>query len=296
MSAIEALDHVVLAVPDLDAAAERFRALGLVLSQRGTHQGRGTANHAIFFHAAEGEFYVELLTATDREAAAATGAQSLLDKLDAGGGLLRLMLRTSDLAAVRASLDAAGTAHTTDVVQREDGSLICEVLRPVGDAAGCEVAIVQYPETIEERTARHRGHGLFDHTLALQRADHVAILVKDLEATSKFWNEVLGLATVGEIPTPMMTIRQILAGDVMVELLAAASPDSPMASRPGGLASMVAFEVPDMDAAIKVVRERGFTAPDSETGVIPGTIRSSIPATEVAGLGVQLIAYVHPPA
>ena len=89
-----------------------------------------------------------------------------------------------------------------------------------------------------------------------------------------------------------MVIKQIRAGDCMVELLAPTSADSPMAGRPGGLASMVAFEVPDMDAAIGVARDRGFTAPDSESGVIPGTIRSSIPGPEMAGLGVQLIAYV----
>lgn len=292
MPAIEALDHVVLAVSDLEAAAERFRALGLVHSPRSVHQGRGTENHAIFFLAADEEFYIELLAVSDRDEAAAAGSASLLEKLDAGGGLLRLMLRTSDLGAMRASLDAAGVAHTTDIIQRKDGSLVCEVLRPAGQDAGCEIGIVQYPETVHERAGRHRANGLLDHKLALRRADHVAILVKDLEATTKFWNDVLGLATVGEIPTPMMTIRQIKAGDVMVELLAASSPDSPMASRPGGLASMVAFEVPDMNGAIGVVRERGFTAPDGEEGVIPGTIRSSIPATEVAGLGVQLIAYV----
>lgn len=292
MASIDALDHVVLAVPDLAAAGARFQALGLTLTPQGTHQGIGTANQAFFLPAGDGDFYVELLAVHDREQALAAGFGSLIEKAAAGGGLIRLMLRTSDLAGIRTALESAGIASLTTTVRRGDGSVICEVVRPESMAGGCEVGIVQYPEAIPDRTERHREQGLFAHTFPLKRADHVAIFVTDLAGASKFWNDVLGAPTVGEITTPAMIIRQIQAGDVMVELLAASSPESPLASRPGGLASMVAFEVADLDAAVAQARERGFTAPDSEPGVIPGTVRSSIPAGECAGLGVQLIAYV----
>ncbi|HUQ76458.1 MAG TPA: VOC family protein [Burkholderiales bacterium] len=53
-----AIDHVVIAVRDLDAAAASFRALGFTLTPRG-HHSIGSQNHCIMF----GATYVELLAA-----------------------------------------------------------------------------------------------------------------------------------------------------------------------------------------------------------------------------------------
>jgi catechol 2,3-dioxygenase-like lactoylglutathione lyase family enzyme len=53
-----AIDHVVIAVRDLDAAAASFRALGFTLTPRG-HHSIGSQNHCIMF----GSTYIELLTA-----------------------------------------------------------------------------------------------------------------------------------------------------------------------------------------------------------------------------------------
>ena len=51
-------DHVVLAVRDLDAAAERFRALGFTLTPRAEHAW-GTTNHLAQF---AGRCFIEILT------------------------------------------------------------------------------------------------------------------------------------------------------------------------------------------------------------------------------------------
>lgn len=53
-----AIDHAVIAVRDLDAAAASFRALGFTLTPRGCHS-IGSQNHCIMF----GGTYVELLAA-----------------------------------------------------------------------------------------------------------------------------------------------------------------------------------------------------------------------------------------
>ena len=58
LASLEGLDHVVVMVHDLDAAADRWRALGFTLSPRGTHSAHlGTGNYTIMF----GTDYVELL-------------------------------------------------------------------------------------------------------------------------------------------------------------------------------------------------------------------------------------------
>jgi catechol 2,3-dioxygenase-like lactoylglutathione lyase family enzyme len=51
------LDHVIVAVRDLDAAAQSYRRLGFTLSDLGRHPGRGTVNRCIAFP----NGYLELL-------------------------------------------------------------------------------------------------------------------------------------------------------------------------------------------------------------------------------------------
>ncbi len=70
---ITRLDHVVLAVADLEAAVERFRTLGFSVMRGGEHPGFGTENAIIRF----GLDYLELLHVRDarrpwRRASAAT--------------------------------------------------------------------------------------------------------------------------------------------------------------------------------------------------------------------------------
>ena len=55
---IDGLDHVVIAVRDLQAAAGEWARLGFTVSPRGLHSPHmGSGNHTIMF----GEDYVELL-------------------------------------------------------------------------------------------------------------------------------------------------------------------------------------------------------------------------------------------
>lgn len=63
------LDHVLVAVPDLEAAAEEFEdRYGLVSIEGGRHSGWGTANRIIPL----GHAYIELIAVVDPEEAAAS--------------------------------------------------------------------------------------------------------------------------------------------------------------------------------------------------------------------------------
>ena len=61
-TAITGIDHVVIAVRDLDAAATAFRRLGFALTPRGRHPRFGTANHCAMFAARN---YLELMTVAE---------------------------------------------------------------------------------------------------------------------------------------------------------------------------------------------------------------------------------------
>jgi len=99
------LDHVVIAVRDLERAAHAWRRLGFTLSPRGLHsEHMGTGNYTIMF----GEDYLELLgvvAPTPRNA-------PLRAFLDAREGIERLAFTTLDAQAGVAELQGRGIAAT----------------------------------------------------------------------------------------------------------------------------------------------------------------------------------------
>jgi catechol 2,3-dioxygenase-like lactoylglutathione lyase family enzyme len=87
------IDHAVVMVKDLDAAAENYRRLGFTVSPRGTHSAHmGTGNYTIMFD----PDYMELLgvlTATEHNAP----ARAFLDRQ--GEGIERIAFTAVDSAA-----------------------------------------------------------------------------------------------------------------------------------------------------------------------------------------------------
>lgn len=115
------LDHAVIAVRDLDAAAAEWAALGFRLSPRGTHsEHMGSGNYTMMF----GEDYLELLGVL----APKPHNAPLRDFLARREGLERCAFTTSDAAAGVAALQARGIAATGPVhfgrpVPMPDGSM-----------------------------------------------------------------------------------------------------------------------------------------------------------------------------
>ena len=83
MAPIDRLDHVIVAVQDLDRAATAWRKLGLTLTPRGLHAGKGTGNHCIMFP----DSYVELLGIVDATGAQGRLAQTVRTRGEGGMGL-----------------------------------------------------------------------------------------------------------------------------------------------------------------------------------------------------------------
>ncbi|MGK2966362.1 MAG: VOC family protein [Tepidiformaceae bacterium] len=292
-----AIDHVVLPVRSLDAAAP-YEQLGLRLTPPASHPGLGTENRVFFTGAtADTHFYVELLGVRDQGEAEAAGQAKrgwLLDALRAETpGMARIALTCDDIEGAQGRLAAAGIEAQPYQAFRADGSLIADVLPLAVEAvAGANLALIRDPRERGTMVANRVTQGMLEHDFPLKRIDHLAGFVSDIEAATRFWVDVLGVPVFGEISTPAIVIRQMRMGDAIFEVLAATGPDSPLASRPPGLASMCAFEVPDLQAAVELARARGFTAPDPAFGVLPRARTSTIPATELSGMGLQLLEYV----
>ncbi len=252
----------------------------------------GTENRVFFTPSADAEFYVELIGISDREAALKHRPEYVA-KADAGGGIALLSFSAPDANAVKAALGSAGVSYLADEVHGSDGRLICEAIRFDDPRLGTRMAICCYPEAMPARAARHRGNGYFSHAFPLKRLDHLALMAPKLEETCEAWTSILGVPVFGEVRGTGMVIRQMKVGDAIVELLGPDSPESPMASRPPGMASMCAFEVTGpLDAALTLARERGFAPADARAGILPGTRVTTVPATDFSGIGLQLLEYV----
>jgi catechol 2,3-dioxygenase-like lactoylglutathione lyase family enzyme len=101
MPALSRLDHVVIAVANLDVAAATYRKLGFTLTPRGLHEGKGTGNHCIMF----GSTYVELLGVVDAAGAEGRLAQRVKER---GEGGIAIAYGADDADRVHSDLRAAG--------------------------------------------------------------------------------------------------------------------------------------------------------------------------------------------
>ncbi|MEP6870994.1 MAG: VOC family protein [Anaerolineaceae bacterium] len=286
---VTSLDHVVVPVSSLADASRPYEKLGLVLTPQAAHQGIGTENRA-FFAGSGADFYVELLGIRDRAEAESAGRTLYLDRMDSG--IARLMLEVTAIHDVVAQLDKRGIATEVSAVMAGDGRKICDVAPIDGVAAlGFALGLVEYGESPSERHSRRVQAGRFAHTFPLKRLDHLAAITPDLDRATRFWTDVLEVPVFGEVRGGGMIIRQMKMGDAIFELLGPDGPGSRLHSRPAGIVNMCAFEVPNLDQAVSSARELGFSPNDPANGLLPGTRVATIPANEIAGVGMQLLEY-----
>jgi catechol 2,3-dioxygenase-like lactoylglutathione lyase family enzyme len=120
LASLEGLDHVVVMVRDLDAAAQAWRALGFTQSPRGTHSAHlGTGNVTLMF----GSDYIELLGVLSPTALNEPSREFLQRR---GEGIERAAFTTRDaaegVAALRArGIDAHGPVEFSRPVELPNG-------------------------------------------------------------------------------------------------------------------------------------------------------------------------------
>ncbi|WP_431856233.1 VOC family protein [Azospirillum sp.] len=97
---IDGIDHLVIAVRDLDKAREAYARLGFTLTARGRHTELKSANHTIMFP----DDYVELLAIEEPNPATAAWSEFLKTR----EGLAAAALKTADARSTQAELAGAG--------------------------------------------------------------------------------------------------------------------------------------------------------------------------------------------
>ena len=121
-------DHVIVAVQDLDLAAERFHAqYGLASLPGGRHTGLGTGNRIIPL----GSSYVELMAVVNEEEAKTSPLASWVRNMtEEGDRLAAVCLRTDDIEGAAERLDTEPLAMERS---RPDGEILTWRLAGLAD-------------------------------------------------------------------------------------------------------------------------------------------------------------------
>lgn len=176
------IDHVVIVVPDLEAAIDSYRALGFTVVRGGRHP-IGTHNALIGF--ADGS-YLELIAFFDPKA-----THRWRDLLDKGGGLVDCCLATGDLVADAEAFRRAGLVLGDPWPLsrvRPDGYTLRWVLAiPAGEPAGAAPFLIQDETPRDERVPRERVH-----PNGVTGIDTLTVAVSDVAAVSRWYEGALG--------------------------------------------------------------------------------------------------------
>jgi catechol 2,3-dioxygenase-like lactoylglutathione lyase family enzyme len=265
---ITGIDHIMLAVPDLTAAADRLAAaLGLVANRHATHPDFGTANRVLRVPG----LYLELITIVDGEIAGKWHVgRRMREVLADGGGPLAFVLGARDMAATVDELTAAGLPIDPPYEAsgvRDDGTTI-RTFRLAG--YGEEFRTGRLPSLVEYGQPGEDDPVPDDLGYTLRGLVRVDVAVADLEDGIRRYSTLFDTApaTGYDAVLDVPTAEFVLPDSRTVRLV------GPGAAAREGLFG-IAIGVADLDAAIAAATTRGIelsgTGTDGEVLLDPAS-------------------------
>jgi catechol 2,3-dioxygenase-like lactoylglutathione lyase family enzyme len=277
---LESLDHVIVAVRDLDAASGVYsRLLGREPSWRGSHPRLGTANTLFRLERS----YLELLAPDLREGEGeGEGAAGWLrERLEVHGeGLMGLAFGTPDADACAKKLRERGLRATDPVAgegRDERGAGLRRwrnVHLPPEQTRGVLLFAIEHGSPVDALPDAVPT----SESGVVRAIDHVVIRTADPEATIALYGNALGLRLALDRTFEERGVRLIFfrVGGVTVEVAAraGADPDRDVPDEPWG----IAWQVDDVVAAQARLRSAGFDVSDTRAGNKAGTRVCSVRA------------------
>jgi catechol 2,3-dioxygenase-like lactoylglutathione lyase family enzyme len=266
---LERLDHVVIAVADLDAARDRFASLlGRTPAWTGPHPQFGT--HNVIFNLSN--TYIELLAPVG-EGLVADSLRARLD--DVGEGLFALALGTADAEAAEKTLRERGLHPSSPVSGlAQDGPSgafrrFRNVMLPPTDTAGIGLFVI---EQLSEPELLPPSLPIGPESGSVSALDHVVIMTADPERALDLYGEKLGIRLALDRSFEKRGVRLLFfrLGGTTIEIgasIGAETREDPAADRLWG----IALQVVDVDQAHARVSEAGFDLTGVRDGHKSGT-------------------------
>jgi catechol 2,3-dioxygenase-like lactoylglutathione lyase family enzyme len=214
-----AVDHIVVVVPDLEAAIAAYGGAGFTVVRGGRHN-IGTHNALVAF--ADGS-YIELIAFLN-----AVPGHPWYRALETRGGLVDFCMQTDDLESDAAALRAAGAAigdPSPMTRDRPDGYRLSWVLAIPQPPFNGQVPFLIRDETPrDERVPRERSHR--NGVTGLKR---VTLAVEDPGESSRYYARVLGRPAAPRRRPDLDASGAVFAiGPHEIELIAPGSDQSPL--------------------------------------------------------------------
>lgn len=262
------VDHLVIAVRDLDASTEAYAAvLGRAPSWRGRHPTYGTANTLFALR----NCYLELLARDDGAGDHPIAAALAAFLADASEGLFAVALGSDDLSATHAALIAAGISpspiHPGE--GRDRGGAIRRwrsFFLDRGETRGIFVIAIQHDAGSTLPPALPRA----DERSVVAAIDHVVLFSDDVPGALALWHGAFGVPERWrrEFPERGTLNVGLRLADVTLEVV------GPLGGEPGTRGERawgIAYDVPDVDAAAARLRAAGVVVGDPRAGLAPRT-------------------------
>ena len=101
--------------------------------------------------------------------------------------------------------------------------------------------------------------------MKIKRIEHVGVIVKDIEASRKLWEDVFGIPLGGVEENERRKLALYYVGESMVELIAGKGPENKhqklIAEGRGGI-NHLCFEVENIDEALAELKAKGIPLQD----------------------------------
>jgi catechol 2,3-dioxygenase-like lactoylglutathione lyase family enzyme len=265
---LQSLDHAIVAVRDLAAAARTYSALlGRSPSWRGEHPGLGTANVLYRLE----NTYLELLSPQPESRSAENLRAHLEEK---GEGLLGLAFGTGDADVCRASWVERGlhpAAPRKGLARDRDSGAVREyrsVLLPLDESRGVLLFAIQHlsPPELLPPAAR-----VAPAASAVTGVDHVVVRTADAEAAKQLYGRELGIRLALDRSFEQWGARLLFfrIGGLTIEIAASLGEEVGPGTADGFWG--IAYRVPDADAARDRLTGEGFDVSEVRQGRKPGT-------------------------
>lgn len=290
MAYFTVLDHVIVAVADLDAAAETYsRLLGRSPSWRGIHPAWGTGN--VLFRLEN--TYLELLAPRADEGLAVALRQHIDRR---GEGPLGFAFGTAEIATCTSSLrdrgldvgeplDGAGRDELSGAQRRWRSTFF-----PPAASRGIQIIAIEHTSPVESLPM---AQPVGSAEAAVSGIDHLVVRTEAPDAAIAFYRDGLGLRLALDRTFPDWGVRLLFfrVGGVTVEIAAPADPVSVPA--PDDTFWGISWRVPDLTAAHARLSAGGFDISEIRHGRKPDTVVCSVRAP-THGVATLLIGPATP--
>ncbi len=265
------IHHVAVVVRDADQALGFYRdALGMHVTKDAVIEDQGV--RGVLLEAGAGE--IELIQPVRDD----TGVAKFL--AGKGEGLHHVCLESDDVAAELKSAEARGLAMI-DRAPRAGLAGMIGFLHPKATRG----VLMEFATPVE---SPHHGPA----AQPIKNLDHVAVLVSDLDAGIKTWQENYGLPLERTSESQALGIRQAFLpiGSAFIELITPLGAEGPVATalkdRGEGI-YLISLEVANMDERVAALRDKGVRVGDPMGSA--GSRLAFISPRNTNGVSIQLI-------